>query len=52
MIPKKTEAELAAQKPMQDLYNLVNITEYTSFEPLKQNAFIEDYMRYMEWKNS
>lgn len=39
-------------KPMQDLYNITNISEYTSFEPLKQNAFIEDYMRFTEWKNS
>lgn len=37
-------------KPLLDIYRIINISEYTSFEPLKQNAFIEDYIRFTEWK--
>ena len=51
VIPRKSEKDLENLKPMQDIYRITNISEYTSFEPLKQNAFIEDYMRFQEWKN-
>lgn len=52
IIKNRTEAELKDLKPMQDQYKFNNISEYTSFEPLKQNAFFEDHMRFQEWKLS
>jgi uncharacterized FlgJ-related protein len=52
VIKRKSEVEKNLMKPVQDIYKITNISEYTSFEPLKQNAFIEDYMRYQDWKNS
>lgn len=30
----------------------MNISEYTSFEAIKQNSFIDDYMRFNDWKTS
>lgn len=52
VIAKKSEEDLKAQKPLQDFYRFWNISEYTSFEPLKQNAFLEDFTRFKEWKMS
>ena len=52
IIPRKTEEEMKQMKPIQDQYQYRNIVEYSSFEPLKQNAFIEDYVRFNEWKQS
>lgn len=52
IIPHRTEAEMKLLKPLQDQYQYRNITEYSSFEPLKQGAFIEDYNRFTEWKMS
>ena len=52
IIPHRTEEEIKQLKPLQDQYQFRNITEYSSFEPLKQNAFIEDYMRFNDWKTS
>jgi hypothetical protein len=52
IIPRKTEEEIKQMKPIQDQYQYRNIVEYSSFEPLKQNAFIEDYVRFNEWKQS
>lgn len=52
VIGKKSESELKALRPMQDFYRFWNISEYTRFEPLKQNAFLEDYQRFKEWKMS
>jgi hypothetical protein len=49
IIPRKTEDELKMMMPLQDQYQYRNIAEYSSFELLKQNAFIEDYMRFNEW---
>jgi len=42
VIPRRTEEELKLLKPLQDQYQFRNITEYSSFEPLKQTAFLED----------
>lgn len=39
-------------KPLQDQYQFRNITEYSTFEPLKQAAFLEDFNRFTEWKMS
>lgn len=33
-----------------DQYHYRNITEYSNFEPIKQNSFNEDYNRFNEWK--
>lgn len=52
IIPRKTPDEIKKLKPQQDHYQFRNITEYSSFEPLKQNSFIEDYVRFNEWKLS
>jgi hypothetical protein len=52
IIPRKTEEELKMMMPLQDQYQYRNIAEYSSFELLKQNAFIEDYMRFNEWIQS
>lgn len=52
IIPRKTEDQIKKLKPQQDHYQFRNITEYSSFEPLKQNSFIEDYVRFNEWKLS
>lgn len=51
VIARKSDKELEQLKPVQDIYRITNITEYTSFEPLKQNAFIEDFTRFQEWKS-
>lgn len=50
VIKRKSDEELEKLKPLQDIYFITNISEYTSFEPLKQNAFIEDFNRFQEWK--
>jgi len=52
VIPRKSDEELKQLKPQQDVYKFNNISEYTSFEPIKQNSFIDDYMRFQEWKQS
>jgi hypothetical protein len=52
IIARKTEDQIKKLKPLQDHYQFRNITEYSSFEPLKQNSFIEDYVRFNEWKLS
>lgn len=52
VIPRKSEDEMKQLKPQQDVYKFNNISEYTSFEPIKQNSFIDDQYRFWDWKQS
>jgi hypothetical protein len=52
IIPRRTEEEIKAMKPIQDQYLFRNIAEYSEFTPMKQDSFMEDYMRFNEWKLS
>ena len=52
VIPRSTEDELKLLKPLQDVYRFSIISEYTSFEAINQNSFIDDYMRFQDWKQS
>jgi len=52
IIPRRTDDEIKAMKPIQDQYLFRNIAEYSEFTPMKQDSFMEDYMRFNEWKVS
>jgi hypothetical protein len=48
----RSEEDLKKMKPLQDQYRFRNITEYGSFDPIKQQAFLDDQGRFTEWKMS
>jgi hypothetical protein len=46
------EEQLKKMKPLQDQYQMRNISEYATFDPIKQMSFNDDYQRFTEWKVS
>jgi hypothetical protein len=52
VIQMRSEDDLKKMKPLQDQYRFRNITEYASFDPIKQQAFLDDQSRFTEWKMS
>lgn len=46
------EEQMKKLKPLQDQYQMRNITEYSTFDPIKQMSFNDDYKRFTEWKVS
>jgi hypothetical protein len=44
------QAELGHQKALPDQFMLRQILEYPDYEPLKQEAFFDDWRRYRDWK--
>lgn len=46
------EEQLKKMKPLQDQYQMRNISEYSTFDPIKQMSFNDDFKRFTEWKVS
>ena len=46
------EEQLKKLKPLQDQYQMRNITEYSTFDTIKQMSFNDDQRRFTEWKVS
>lgn len=48
----RSEEMVKKMKPLQDQYQFRNLTEYSAFDPLKQQAFFDDLQRFNDWKQS